>query len=276
MLKSKTSKYTNKKKMSPKLQKKVTSRPKTSLHEDNLYGIHTVREALKNTSRRLVSLNATPNALKELKKDIILAQKNGLKLITNTNSAEITKDLSQIYKGHDIVHQGAHLRAHPLSPPSIIEVTKQKKPIILLDQITDPHNVGAILRIACILETGAVIMTKHNSPKSIGTLAKVASGALEHVPLIKVTNLVRSFEDLTQNGYTVCGLDEAGDADLSTMSLPHPIALVMGAEGAGLRHLTKQKCDKLVQLPIHNNHFSTLNVAMATTIALYEINRKNK
>jgi 23S rRNA (guanosine2251-2'-O)-methyltransferase len=175
------------------------------------------------------------------------------------------------------VHQGMALLAEPLPPidfEAICEAQSQSRSrVIVLDQVEDPQNVGAILRSAAAFEALAVILTDRNAPPVSGALAKAASGALERVPLCRVPNLGRALERLAELGYWRVGLDAAGEKPLSEV-LPgiRHVALVLGAEGAGMRRLTAEKCDYLARLPIAATAES-LNVSAAAAIALYEAAR---
>ena len=145
----------------------------------------------------------------------------------------------------------------------------------MLDQITDPHNVGAILRLAAAFAAGAIVTTARHSPEATGVLAKSASGALELVPLVTVQNLARGMEDLRQRGFQLVGLDSGGEADLADLMLRAPLALVLGAEGKGLRQLTKTTCDHLARLDLPGE-IKSLNVSNAAALALYVANRSLK
>jgi len=145
--------------------------------------------------------------------------------------------------------------------------------LIVLDQVTDPHNVGAIIRTAKALGALGIIMTERNAPPLSGVLAKAASGALELLPIWKVTNLARTLDELKKDGFWTVGLDERAPKFLSKADLPPKLALLMGAEGEGLRRLTQEKCDFIAKLPTDPN-FSTLNVSIATALALYELVRE--
>jgi 23S rRNA (guanosine2251-2'-O)-methyltransferase len=145
--------------------------------------------------------------------------------------------------------------------------------VLVLDQITDPHNVGAILRSAAAFAVKAIITTARHSPEATGVLAKSASGALELVPLVTVQNLARGMEELRQHGFMLVGLDSGGDSDLADVALRAPLALVFGAEGKGLRQLTKATCDHLscIDLP---GEIKSLNVSNAAALGLYVASRR--
>ncbi|MDB2431692.1 hypothetical protein N9W88_01445 [Alphaproteobacteria bacterium] len=146
------------------------------------------------------------------------------------------------------------------------------KSLLVLDQVSDPRNVGAILRAAAVFGAGGIILPRRNSPPPAGTLAKTASGALEVVPLVTVTNLARALETLHKAGYMSVGLDERGDTLIGDVPKDRPLAVVMGAEGPGLRRLTRETCDMLARLPVADDAgFATLNVATATAVTLYAL-----
>lgn len=170
------------------------------------------------------------------------------------------------------IHQGIAAQVAPLEPVELSDVLDGEGPVVVLDQVTDPQNVGAIWRAAAVFGARAVVLTHRNSPETLdGVLAKTASGALERVPSIRVTNLVRFLEQLKQAGFFVLGLCEAGEHPLGELVATYagyPKALVLGAEGKGLRLLTQQRCDVLTYIKTCEE-FSTLNVSMAAAIALH-------
>jgi len=240
---------------------------RTRFYEANgvalLYGWHTVKAALENPARHFRRLLATENALRRLADDgVALPIKPEL----------VRPDIIDARLGPDAVHQGLLAEADPLSAPALTEIA-QDGIILVLDQITDPHNVGAILRSAAAFAAKAIVTTARHSPEATGVLAKSASGALELVPLVTVQNLARGLEGLRANGFLLVGLDSSGDADLGAVSLRPPLALVLGAEGKGLRQLTKQTCDSVARIDVPGE-IKSLNVSNAAALGLYVANRR--
>ena len=169
--------------------------------------------------------------------------------------------------GPEAVHNGLYAEADPLPSPGLDEIEPAGVALVL-DQITDPHNVGAILRTAAAFAVSAVITTARHSPEATGVLAKSASGALEYVPMVTVQNLARALAELKERGYLTVGLDSSGDTGLAEAPLRAPLALVLGAEGKGLRQLTRATCDVVAQLDLPGK-IKSLNVSNATALALY-------
>jgi 23S rRNA (guanosine2251-2'-O)-methyltransferase len=165
------------------------------------------------------------------------------------------------------VHQGLLLEARPLPALDIADIEVKSGLTLALDQVTDPHNVGAILRTAAAFAVDAVIVTERNAPDFSGVLAKTASGGLEHVPLIEVVNLSRALTQLGEAGFLRVGLDSEGPASLENTVLSRPTVLVLGAEGKGLRRLTREKCDALARLDMPGA-IKSLNVSNACAVAL--------
>lgn len=174
--------------------------------------------------------------------------------------------------GRDIVHQGAALLADPLSPPMLQTVLERDGPIIVLDQVTDPRNVGAIMRSAAAFGAAAVITQDRNAPEENGALAKAASGTLETMPLLRAVNIARTLIALKAANVWCIGLDAGGQALSGTSLKGRRVALVLGAEGDGLRRLTRETCDEVAGLPIKGG-IDSLNVSAAAAVALYELAR---
>jgi 23S rRNA (guanosine2251-2'-O)-methyltransferase len=223
-----------------------------------LYGFHAVIEALRNKRRKLLDLYATEAAAERLKGDIESA---GVPLHI-VDSETLTRRL-----GADCVHQGTLLEARPLPSLHLDEITARSNIILVLDQITDPHNVGAILRSAAAYDVDAVITTERHAPELSGALAKAASGALEHVAVIEVVNLARALEEIGDLGYLRIGLDSEAPVPLQGIAGTRPLALVLGAEGRGLRRLTREHCDHLARLDLPGA-IKSLNVSNACAVAL--------
>ncbi len=232
-----------------------------------LYGLHAVASALANPARRLRRLVLTAEAeamlVTKLPQPWAIPHER-------TERARIDHLL-----GRDAVHQGMALLADPLAPPSLAQVLERPGPVLVLDQVTDPRNVGAILRSAAAFGTAAVITQERNAPEETGALAKAASGALESVPLLRAVNIARTLIALKAAGCWVVGLDASGPP-LSGPSLrERRVALVLGSEGDGLRRLTRETCDELAGIAMPQAAaMESLNVSAATSIALYELGRQ--
>lgn len=233
--------------------------PKPVLPEDQeaLYGIHSVREALANPRRRHRRLLATENAL------IRLAEGLALPIEAEIVKPEVINKLLPA----DAVHQGAYLESDRLPMPRLSEIPRDRI-VIALDQVTDPHNVGAIMRSAVAFGAGALVTTARHSPAESGVLAKAASGALEHIDLIEVKNLAEALQRLHDAGFSTIGLDSEGPAELEKSFAGDRIALVLGAEGKGLRQKTRETVSALARLDMPGP-IRSLNVSNAAAIALY-------
>ena len=229
-----------------------------------LYGHHAVLAALANPARRLRRLVITEEAEAELAKS--LPQPWAL--------APEREDRGRLdhLLGRDIVHQGVALLADPLPQPTLQSVLDRPGPIIVLDQVTDPRNVGAILRSAAAFGAAGVIMQERNGPDESGALAKAASGALETMPLIRAVNIARTLIALKAVNVWCVGLDASGTTLAGASFAGRRVALVLGAEGEGLRRLTKETCDEVAGLRIKGG-VDSLNVSAAAAVALYEITR---
>jgi 23S rRNA (guanosine2251-2'-O)-methyltransferase len=233
-----------------------------------LYGWHTVKAALENPARRIRRLFATENAARRLAEDGL-----ALDVLAPDVETELVRPDAIAHRlGPDAVHNGVLAEADPLPSPELDEL-EPAGIVLVLDQITDPHNVGAILRTAAGFAVAAVVTTARHSPEATGVLAKSASGALEYVPIVTVQNLARALELLRERGYLLVGLDSTGDIDLSDAPLRAPLALVLGAEGKGLRQLTRATCDRVARLDLPGR-IKSLNVSNAAALALYVASKR--
>lgn len=229
----------------------------------HLYGLHTVREAILNPVRRKSRLFVTRNALQRL--DVDAAALDSLTVET------VDPKTIDGMVGADAVHQGACLEARALKPRPLAKLADTPL-LLILDQVTDPHNVGAIMRSAVAFGAGALITTHRHSPTESGVLAKAASGALEHVHHITVRNLAEAIEELNSIGFQTVGLDSEGPQPLEATFSGERIALVLGAEGKGLRQKTRTTVDALARLDVPGA-IRSLNVSNATAVSLYAAHR---
>jgi len=223
-----------------------------------LYGLHTVRAALDNPRRLKRELLATPNALARLRET---GEVRGV-AIRETTPPELDRLL-----GAEAVHQGAALEVDPVARFGLDDIAVPNL-LVVLDQVTDPHNVGAILRTACAFGADAVLTTARYAPRETGVMAKAASGALDLVPLIEVRNLGEALETLKHRGVTILGFDSDAPAPLRPRTDASPLAIVLGAEGKGLRQKTRELCDEMVRLDMPGP-IKSLNVSNAAAIALF-------
>jgi len=223
-----------------------------------LYGWHTVSAALANPERQIRKLFLTENAAKRL------ADEN---IDTRVPPEIVRPNAIDQRLGPDAVHQGLLAEAEPLPSPDI-DTLAQEGIVLVLDQITDPHNVGAIMRSAAAFAVKAIVTTARHSPEATGVLAKSASGALELVPLVTVQNLARALNELNDRGFMTVGLDSEGTENLGAVTLQQPLALVLGAEGKGLRQLTRETCRVVARLDMPGE-IKSLNVSNAAVLALY-------
>jgi 23S rRNA (guanosine2251-2'-O)-methyltransferase len=226
-----------------------------------IYGFHAVLASLRAPRRQLIRLYATSAAAERLTAEIA-ARGVETKIVT---AEEVGARLPR-----DAVHQGLMLEARPLEPIDISELPATGL-VLALDQVTDPHNVGAILRTAAAFAVDALITTERHSPEFSGALAKSASGGLEHVPICTVTNLARALDELGDLGYFRIGLDSEAPSSLGALALTRPLVLVLGAEDKGLRRLTRERCDALARLDLPGA-IKSLNVSNACAIALALVN----
>ena len=233
-----------------------------------LYGVHAVAAALANPARRLRRLLLTEDA-----EAAVLTR---VKQPWPIQAERVDRPRLDQLLGRDTVHQGMALLADLLVPPSLAQALEREGPVLVLDQVTDPRNVGAIMRAAAAFGVAAVIVQDRNAPEETGALAKAASGALEKVPLFRAVNIARTIVALKAAGLWCIGLDASG-APLSAVAIGNRrVALVLGAEGEGMRRLTRDTCDETAGLAMpkgHESEMESLNVSAAAAIALYEVRR---
>lgn len=222
-----------------------------------MYGIHACEAALQNDSRQIqkIMISAQLKSAWQAKLPPVPVQE--------ADGAEIAN-----VTGAGAVHQGIAMLVQPLEEPYWDGVLKAARRICVLDQVTDPHNVGAILRSAAAFGVDALILPKDHCPPESATMAKTACGALERVPCLRVTNLSHTLGELKKRGFWILGMDAGGSKTIEAAKEYQPLCLVMGAEGAGLRRLTREACDLIVSIPIASD-MESLNVSNAAAIAFY-------
>lgn len=242
------------------------SRPSHGGHQSVwLFGRHAVLAAVANPERRIERILATKD-------------------FAERHAAELGSSKVEIFSREDLnhrlpagaVHQGVAGLVAPLEDPQLDDLLArcgENALVLALDQVTDPHNVGAILRSAAAFGVAGLIVTERHSPADTGVLAKAASGALEIVPLVRAVNLARTLEQLKEAGFWLYGLDEKGEVAINGLDLAGRACIVLGAEGEGLRRLTAEKCDRLVTIPT-DSRLAALNVSNAAAVAAYEWARR--
>lgn len=243
-------------------------KPDARTHEGLwLYGLHAVRAALANPIRKVKRVVLTSRAAEEI----------GAQLLGRVRQEVVDGDaVSRLLPPH-AVHQGVALQCEPLPRRELEDVLDaaprdRRRVVVILDQISDPQNTGAILRTAAAFGATAVIVQDRHSPPESGTLAKAASGALDTVPYIHVVNIARTLEQLGEREFWRIALAGDGDAPLKDALPAGDVALVMGSEGSGIRRLVRERCDASAYVPIARD-MESLNVSNAAAIALYEIRR---
>ena len=233
-----------------------------------LYGRHPVLAALANPDRRIERILATKDVAERHAKDFGKDFTSKVQILPRDDLAQ------RLPAG--AVHQGIAILVAPLEEPQLEDLLAKcgdQAMVLVLDQVTDPHNGGAILRSAAACGVAGVIVTERNAPADTGVLAKSASGALEIVPLVRAVNLARTLDQLKEAGFWTYGLDERGDTPIAGLDMAGRVCIVLGAEGEGLRRLTAEKCDRLVTIPT-SQALAALNVSNAAAIASYEWARR--
>tara|TARA_B110000263_G_scaffold2324_1_gene1942 strand:- start:1907 stop:2701 length:795 start_codon:yes stop_codon:yes gene_type:complete len=233
-----------------------------------LYGTHTVIALLENPSRRYSRILTCDTSLaKRVNSNIKLLPEVKLEMVPRNTIDDILPE--------GAIHQGIAVLAKGLDTIKLEDVCdilskKNKGSVIVLDQVTDPHNIGAIIRTAAGFKVDAIIVQDRHTPQITGVLAKSASGGLEHCPIVRITNLARALSRLKKSNIWCIGLDSEASEKLDKIKISGPKAIVLGAEGHGLRRLTRDACDTLACIPL-SGPLKSLNVSNAAAIALYEI-----
>jgi len=257
----------------------VSERTSRAGGERWLYGRHTVTAALANPERRwrrLAVLTGQESEAQQMLAAAVAERRGG-----DGAALEILeRDAFSALLPPGAVHQGLALEVEPLPEPDLdgllreVETASGRCVIIALDQVSDPQNVGAVLRSAAAFDARGVLIAAHGAPPISGALAKAASGAVDRVPLIRTVNLARALGRLKGHGFWVCGLDETADRRLADIDLGARTVLVLGSEGGGMRRLVREHCDHLARLPTSPAQ-PTLNVSNAAAVALYELTRSS-
>jgi len=240
-----------------------------------LWGRHPVAAALANPSREVLALHLTERAEAALAEILSAIPPNRREKLPAPKILD-GRDLAEKVP-LDAVHQGLVAVARPLAGLAIEALIERLSDtttalVVVLDQVTDPHNVGAVLRSAAAFGAGGLIVQSRHAPPVDGVLAKAASGALERVPIVEVTNVARAIDTLRADGFWCVGLSGDGDVSIDQARMEGKTALVFGAEGPGLRRLPRERCDVIARLPT-DPEFGTLNISNAAAIALYEARR---
>lgn len=240
-----------------------------------LFGLHAVEAALLNPVRHIRAVYVTEAAEENAYKFVDAARAAGL---DRPEPVVVNAEVFERALPKGTVHQGIGLDCAPLEEtflPDLINraETRGNSVVVLLDQVTDPHNLGAILRSACAFGADGVIVQTRHAPEITGSVAKTASGALEHIPVLYETNLARTIDTLKEAGFFALALDERGEKTLAEAPKFQKTLLVLGAEGPGLRPLVREKCDVLLRLPT-SGKLSSLNVSNAAAIALYAVSAR--
>lgn len=228
-----------------------------------MYGIHPCTAALNNPSRQTEEIIYSSDKILEKLPP----------LPRNLKTRQADKNWFDKTLGHEAVHQGIALRLSALDHFGIDELSQiedYNQLVVILDQVSDPHNVGAIIRTAAAFGAKALVMTDRHAPEESGVLAKSASGALELVPIMRYANLANAIQELKDAGFWMYGFAESGNQSLSQIKFSGKVGLIMGAEGSGMRELTKKNCDFLIRLETADQ-FSTLNVSNAAAVAMYQV-----
>ena len=237
-----------------------------------IWGRHAVGEALKNPQRKISKIYVTPDMTDWLAEYIDYHETREKLDIQRIDKSALSDGLRASISDEHIVHQGIVAMARPLNQPSLEDwledQSEDRSIVILLDQITDARNIGAIMRSARAFRATAIIATDRHCPEENGAMLRTASGAMDHLPLIRVVNLARAMEKMQDHGYMLAGMTARGQTPLPALAEHHKLGIILGAEGKGLRRLTEDHADILVRIPI-DDQAESLNVSNAAAVALY-------
>ena len=238
-----------------------------------LFGLHAVHAALINPQRTCRRLLSTENAAASAQAMLGDAEAGSR---AHPDLEIVTRQALERHLPQGATHQGVALLVEPLATADLDDLGRaaalQPGPVLVLDQVNDPHNVGAIIRSAAAFQAVGVVVTDRHAPAMTGTLAKVASGGVEQVSIVRARNLAKALADLQKWDFTIVGLTEDAESTLGEFPLPPKTAIVLGGEHSGMRALTRESCDALVRLPT-SGWLASLNVSNAAAIALYEWRR---
>lgn len=253
------------------MKKVFLNENKNSGNQSFLYGRHPVMAAINNPKRKINKIFCVKENVEEIKKALNIAKRNIS--ISIVDRKELDKMLPK-----DAVHQGFAIQCQELDNYTLDEISRlaenqQNCHILILDQVTDPQNIGAIIRSCVAFDTLALIVQDKNAPTETGTMAKASAGMIEQLPICRVTNLSRAISQLKDCGFWIIGMDGYATTYISEINKTGKIAIVMGSEGKGMRRLVEENCDTTVKLPISST-VESLNVSTAAAITLYEINKK--
>ena len=249
-----------------------------------LWGQHAVEAAYANLDRTIINAFITPESedkLHAIYQNLSASRRSSLPDPVILSRTEMDMMTAQRDEAHSSIHQGLALHVKPLDGLDITDILTlieqaddKSVRLLILDQVTDPRNIGAILRSARAFGTDAIIMTSRHAPEETGVLARAAAGALETVPLVRVTNLARSLDQLHDRHVTLAGLDAAGTTSLDILARTPHRGLILGSEGSGMRRLTRESCDHITAIEMETESES-LNVSVAAAIALYATRRQS-
>ena len=249
-----------------------------------LWGQHAVEAAYANLDRTIINAFITPESedkLHAIYQNLSASRRSSLPDPVILSRTEMDMMTAQRDEAHSSIHQGLALHVKPLDGLDITDILTlieqaydKSVRLLILDQVTDPRNIGAILRSARAFGTDAIIMTSRHAPEETGVLARAAAGALETVPLVRVTNLARSLDQLHDRHVTLAGLDAAGTTSLDILARTPHLGLILGSEGSGMRRLTRESCDHITAIEMETESES-LNVSVAAAIALYATRRQS-